>query len=1071
MNIVNRIILLICIVFAFLSAFTSELNADMISDSQSDIDTRIDILYTVQQISHLNKDVNAFIIRREADAVNRAKQSLKEATESLVKIEHEKRQNEIKGLTLILNKYPSSPLIPYVILRLAELHYEHSNDLFMQSMRQFEKGLSTGKSTGPPPHISYSTSISLYKRFLSQFPHNKYDALAYYLMGYCYGEEGNEKEAADSYITLTKLFPESTFMPEVWFRIGEYYFNNDLLSSAENAYSNAMKYKNSQFYDMALYKLAWTYYRENKYDQALSFFVQVVNRADMAAGSEKRESMKNEAIEYISLIFGENKPPTDADAFLKSIKWNRYYPLIMNKIGAIYTKLALYDFAIQAYNYTTQNAPETLDSLEALYGEMELYEKIGKFNNANDVRLNIIQNYGVGSPFLAGVKENTTKKYAINLVKKAMLSLVKDLIALPKQKHKQPTTGQYLSAQKILESYISEFPGDKELPIVYFFYADIAYQLKNYALAGEFYSKAALTPMYEDNKYRSDAAFDMVKSYEENLNITDTSTYYNKLTVFVNACDMYVSLYPENPDSPKMLYKSGEVLYKADYFTDSIKVFRKLLLTYPNDSLIMDSLKYIVSAFIADKNDTGLESWAVKTLKYNILRNNNEAIMYLKNVLGKLWFVKANKAYDKAQWKEAYRYYKKAVAYINSNQQDKTITIDSAVYNMGVVLNKLNRFKEARSVFNTLIKNYPSSKFVSSARLELGLSYEKALRFNKAIEMYESIINNYSESDKAKDAMFNLAILKEKLGQYGDAASEYGKYEKLYASKDEKPKIALFTAEDYSKAGNTGKALNIYKDVCYNSADVKISIQACFKAGKMLEIDSSREAKKFYDRVISQFDKLNANENAPYLFYYAGARFFNAKEYFALYNSLKFKSTAKLQKVFTEKTNMLAKLNKILTGIVDLGVPHYVIAASYLDANAYEQFYTDVMNSPVPKGLSDAEQNIYMSVLSEKVLPVKNNAIGIYKKTLNKAYQFGITNKYVVNAKEGLDRLDPNASLSYPDRELNILKTPVLQVSTEKINITAEHNESYIRRFRGPFLLFYESNNGYRITTLNLGTD
>ncbi len=1049
----------------------SPLHADMVKDAQTDINTRLDIFYTTLHISRLNKQMKALILKKEAGAVRHAKSRLKAATTNLLKIEVEKRTDEITGLERVLKKYPASPLIPVVMMRLAELYYEETNHHFMQSMRQYEKELTKGMNPGPPPYISYSKSIRMYKRFIKRFPNHRYTPLAYYLMGYCYGEEGKERLAADSYIEITKRFPASRFIPEVWFRLGEYYFNNNWLSYAENAYLKALHYKNSMFYDMALYKVAWTFFRENKYNQALLSFVQVVDRADKATASEKRESMKKEALEYISLVLGENRTPTDADAFLNKIKWNKYYTLIMKKVGGIYEKLSLHNFAIQAYNDIDQRKPGSIDALNALYSTMKLYEKIGKFGNANKVRLIITNDYSLDSPFMKRIKNPEIKKHAVNLLKKATLSLVTDLIGLSQQSGKHPTPGQYRQTQKVLVRYMRDFPNDKEIPVVHFFYAQIAYKLNEFLTAGEFYKKVALTAMYVDEKYRSDAAFDMVKSYEKSLKLTDTTSYKDRLDGFVAACNIYASLYPESPDAPKILYKAGETLYKAGRYSDAVKVFQKLLFAYRNSKLTMDILKYIVLSYGKNNDRTGLETWGLHMLEYNIFSGNDKAESYVKDVLGRLWFLKAKSAYNKNNWNEAYKYYKKAVAYIMPGQTNNIVTSDKAVYNMGVVLNKMGKIKQAREVFGRLMKEYPSSELIPSAMLELGLSYEKAMRFDMAASMYEAIIKRYQNSAQAKDALYNLAVLKEKTSDYSNAAGYYKTYASRYAGKKEKLKMVFYAAEDYFKSGKTGTALKMYKKICYSAQSLKLSIQSCFKAAKMLEGISAKKSGKLYNRVIFLFNRLNKNENASYVFYYAGARFFHVKQYFRLYSRLKFKSTATLQKVFKRKTNMLAKLNNKLTDIVGLSVPEYAIAALYLDANAYEQFYTDVINSPVPKGLSEEERSLYKSMLAEKVASVKENAVSIYKKTLDKAYQLNIKNKYVNKAKDGLERLYPLESLAYPAREINILKMPAVPVSTKKVNMAGRLIKPLTRTFRGPFLLFYESEHGYAVKAFSIGSD
>ena len=61
-------------------------------------------------------------------------------------------------------------------------------------------------------------------------------------------------------------------MPEAWIRVGEFYFDQGDLLKAREAYAQAMRTPDSKFYDKALYKLAWTYYRQDDFGGAIERF-------------------------------------------------------------------------------------------------------------------------------------------------------------------------------------------------------------------------------------------------------------------------------------------------------------------------------------------------------------------------------------------------------------------------------------------------------------------------------------------------------------------------------------------------------------------------------------------------------------------------------------------------------------------------------------------------------------------------------------------------------------------------------------------------------------------------------
>ena len=84
---------------------------------------------------------------------------------------------------------------------------------------------------------------------------------------------------------------DSKFLPEAWTRVGEFHFDNpNELRLAIAAFHKVLAFKDSPYYDRALYKLAWSYYRDNRFPEAVREFDNLVKYADARteAGPEGR---------------------------------------------------------------------------------------------------------------------------------------------------------------------------------------------------------------------------------------------------------------------------------------------------------------------------------------------------------------------------------------------------------------------------------------------------------------------------------------------------------------------------------------------------------------------------------------------------------------------------------------------------------------------------------------------------------------------------------------------------------------------------------------------------------------
>jgi len=80
---------------------------------------------------------------------------------------------------------------------------------------------------------------------------------------------------------------EPRYLAEVWWLIGDYHFNElddaagpFTFNRAEAAYKQSLKFKNPPVYDVAMYKLAWTYFKQQRYETSVRQFVALLTYAD-----------------------------------------------------------------------------------------------------------------------------------------------------------------------------------------------------------------------------------------------------------------------------------------------------------------------------------------------------------------------------------------------------------------------------------------------------------------------------------------------------------------------------------------------------------------------------------------------------------------------------------------------------------------------------------------------------------------------------------------------------------------------------------------------------------------------
>ncbi len=158
-------------------------------------------------------------------------------------------------------------------------------------------------------------------------------------------KKGAREEAtfADPYMTDCTAIPQPSILPgqdpkyvaEVWWRIGDWEFDQlDIAGGvldyepfavwdynrAASAYTRAMQYKKPPLFGVALYKYAWTLFKQQRYEAAVHEFVHLLNYTDeqQKLTGDPGADFRQEAFTYIagSLVYFDFAGPGPEEPYI-----------------------------------------------------------------------------------------------------------------------------------------------------------------------------------------------------------------------------------------------------------------------------------------------------------------------------------------------------------------------------------------------------------------------------------------------------------------------------------------------------------------------------------------------------------------------------------------------------------------------------------------------------------------------------------------------------------------------------------------------------------------------------------
>jgi len=514
------------------------------------------------------------IKRTYADKINGIRAKYEPQIAGNEKEEKQRRIDAIAVLEGFLGRYPADrKWTPDVMFRLAELYYEKAADDFLVAQEAYQKALdSDNPPTTPSPRPDYASTVNLYRRLLVEFPNYRLLDATYYLLGFCLGEMGQDPEAKqallalvcsnryrpldppappakstgmskgpapDAYKDCTPIKKDSKFLAESWTRIGEMHFDSAELALAISAYSQVLAFKDSAYYDKAIYKLAWSYYRDNRFPEAIREFDNLVKWADgkKAAGDKFGSDLRPEAVQYLGISFSE--PDWDGDtlpdretglervqAFYKGRENETHVKEVFQRLGDMYFDMTKYDDAVAVYKVILQKWPYFAEAPTLQEKIVRAYERSRNLVAAAKERELLGRTYSKGSDWYKANHDNPEAlAVAAQLAEDALLSaatMVHAAAQACKAKWQQDKSDTrkleeclqtYRTAAELYEKYLTAYPTSKRAYEFSYFFADALYYGGKVPEAIPAYMVVRDSNL--DNKYQQDAALQIIKAYEE----------------------------------------------------------------------------------------------------------------------------------------------------------------------------------------------------------------------------------------------------------------------------------------------------------------------------------------------------------------------------------------------------------------------------------------------------------------------------------------------------------------------------------------------------------------------------
>ena len=800
-------------------------------------------------------------------------------------------------------------------------------------------------------------AIAIYEQLLTDYPHYERADQVLYQMARAYDELGETEQSMAITERLIAEYGYSKYLDEIEFRRGEYFFTRRRFREAEQAYQViTSRAAQSEFYELALYKLGWSLYKQEFYEEALHQYLALLDYKlsigyDFdAAQQEEDERRVADTFRVISLSFSNLGGTEVLAEYFGSFGNRSYEDRIYRNLGEFYFDKLRYNDAALAYNAFVELYP--FHAVAPAFGMrvIEIYEA-GSFPIlVLESKKAFATNYSLQSEYWQYF-DTAERPEVLTFLKTNLKDLANHYHSLYQDENlEDDRSANYAEASLWYREFLTSFPADLESPGINYQLADLLLENEAFVEAAREYERTAYE--YAAHERSSAAGYAAIFAHRENLKVVAPEAETAAKRATVDSSLRFADSFPEHEQAPLVLGAAAEDLYAMDDFAAASAAARTMLERYPAAA-------------------TPLRTSA--------------------------WTIVAHAALELADFPGAELAYGQVLELTPAEDASRQALVDNlaaAIYKQGELANEAGDFSGAAGHFLRIKDAAPSSAIRPSAEYDAAAAFMRLENWTAAAAVLDEFRAAFPGHELEREATRQLAFAYREGGNLGEAAGEYERV----ASEAEDPELrreALLEAGDlHEQASNSGGALAVYERyVAEFPQPVETAVETRSKIAQMYK---SRGDQLRYQEELQAIVAADAGAGAERT---DRTRFLAAQSALTLTEPLYAEFTAvelvqPFEESLTRKRELMDEALLEFESLVDYEVGEVTAAATFYMAEIYFEFSRSMLESERPTDLDAAGLAEYEEVIESEAFPFEELAIEVHEQNLE-LVSAGVYNAWV----------------------------------------------------------------------------
>lgn len=794
----------------------------------------------------------------------------------------------------------------------------------------------------------YGEAIPLLVQLLKSYPNNPDNDRVLYNLAKAYDHRGETDTLLDTLERLTKEYPRSAHIDDVQFRRGELLFSLGLPAQAAEAYNAIVsQYPGSPLYEKALYKLAWSRYKEGRYDAAVDAFLPLLER-DMARApadhktadpnlSRGEEEFINDILRGTSLCLAQLNGLQSLANYFAQHGERPYEYRLYETLAQLYLEQQRIEDAANVYRNFVARHPNYPQAPLIDSKILAVYEKGGFIDLVQTAKEDFIDHYEPSAAYWTK-NPGADRGDTLNKVREYLQEVTRYAHAKAQKTKAAP---DYQQAEHWYRLFFKSYPQDPLAPDMHFLFGEILFEDQRYADAAQEYEKVAYE--YKDAHRGAEAAYAAVLAREKiAAGLAGTDPQAAAQQSFI-ALQRFSETYPNDPRAPAALVKIAQEWFSRHDLPKAELAAQGLLAMKP-------------------EADSALRRDA--------------------------WMILGHSQFEEQHYADAEHSYQQTLALMpktDDKRHDIEENLAAAVYKQGELARTAGDLRGAARHFLRIADITPSAGIAATAQYDAAAALLTLEDWPKAVQLLEGFRAHYPDNPLQSDVPPKLALAYQKTGDWRKAAVEMETIADQGKDEELKRDAVWQSAELYSRAGQAQNALRMYQN--YLSRFPKPATQAIEAQQHLADLyaqqDDSEAQHHWLQQIIDTDKSSGAESNERSHLLAARASLTLADVRYRAFSAIKL--TNPLKKSLKLKQQAMDDALAAYRAAGEYGIADITTASTYRAAQIYSELGKALMNSERPKGLSALELDQYNVLLEEQAYPFEEQAIALHEANAHRA--------------------------------------------------------------------------------------